>query len=143
MTKETKMTNAKDILQTTFTALEARDKANAMTLFTDDAVLFDPHYPSPEMKGRAAIEKGLDWGLKSMEKFGFTIEKVYMGEDGTSCAVEVDTHHVLKGGKELRFPQAFFVETKGGKITALRAYEPYGPNGFMGFMLRLSHKFAR
>lgn len=137
------MTTAQDALQVVFTALQARDLNAAMDCFTDDAVLFDPHYPSPEMKGRAAIEKGLTWGLGSMEKFGFTIKNFFQGEGDTSCAVEVDTHHFLKGGKELRFPQVFIVETTGGKISGLRAYEPYGPNGFMGFMLRLSHKFVR
>lgn len=137
------MPTAKDTLQSLFTALEDRDHAAAVACFTDDAVFFDPHYPTPRMEGRAAIDKGLTWGLKSMEKFGFTIEKTYPGEDGTSCGVEIDTHHFLKGSKELHFPQAFFVETTDGKISALRAYEPYGPNGFMGFMLRLSHKFAR
>ncbi len=137
------MTSPHHLIQSLFTALEDRDEAAANALFTDDAVLFDPHYPTPNMVGRAAIEKGLKWGLNSMDKFGFTIERTFTGEDGTSCAVEVDTHHFLKGGRELRFPQAFFVETRDGKISALRAYEPYGPNGFMGFMLRLSHKFAR
>ena len=137
------MPTPRDALQNLFTAMENRDYATAVATFTDDAVFFDPHYPNPKMEGRAAIEKGLAWGLKSMDKFGFTIEKTYAGEGGTSCAVEIDTHHFLKGGKELRFPQAFFVETVDGKISALRAYEPYGPNGFMGFMLRLSHKFAR
>ncbi|WP_299880479.1 nuclear transport factor 2 family protein [uncultured Sulfitobacter sp.] len=137
------MSTAKDALQGLFTALEERNHAAAMDCFTDDAVLFDPHYPTPKMEGRAAIAKGLTWGLKSMKQFGFTIEKTYQGENGTSCAVEIDTHHFLSGGQELRFPQAFFVETTDGKISAFRAYEPYGPNGFMGFMLRLSHKFAK
>lgn len=137
------MSTAKDALQSLFTALENRDHSAAMATFTNDAVFFDPHYPNPTMEGRAAIGKGLDWGLKSIEKFGFTIEKTYSGEDGTSCAVEIDTRHFLKGGKELHFAQAFFVETRDGKISALRAYEPYGPNGFMGFMLRLSHRFAK
>lgn len=137
------MTTASTAIETLFKALEARDQSAAKACFTDTAVFFDPHYPSPEMKGRAAIEKGMAWAFKSMEKFGFTIENVFQGSDGASCAVEVDTHHVLKGGKELNFPQAFIVETKDGKITALRAYEPFGPNGFMGFMLRLSHKFAK
>ena len=81
--------------------------------------------------------------MKSMEQFGFTIEASYLSGDGTACAIEVDTNHTLKGGKNLRFPQAFFVVTQDGKISAWRAYEPYGPNGFMGFMLRLSHKFAK
>lgn len=137
------MTGPRDLLQALFDALESRDKESAMNCFAADAVLFDPHYPQNEMTGTDAISAGLDWGLKSMEQFGFTIEKDYVSADGRSCAVEVDTDHRLKGGRRLRFPQAFFVESDGDKITALRAYEPYGPNGIMGFMLRLGHRFAR
>ena len=41
----------------------------------------------------------------------------------------------LKIGKKLDFPQVFVMETDGGKVTALRAYEPYGPNGMGGVFL--------
>jgi ketosteroid isomerase-like protein len=137
------MTSPKDAVQTFFTALENREETAAVACFSPTATFFDPHYPNPTMKGTAEIKKGVQWGLKSMEKFGFTIEKVFYGEDGVSCAIEIDTRHTLNGGKELHFPQAFFIETIDGKISSLRAYEPYGPNGFMGFMLRLSHKFVK
>ena len=45
---------------------------------------------------------------------------------------------MLKNGIKLDFPQVFFVEVEDGKITGLRAYEPYGPNGIGGLFLGLS-----
>jgi ketosteroid isomerase-like protein len=132
------MTTAHELLEATFRALERSDKAAVMALIADDAVFFDPHYPVPEMRGRAAIEKGIDWGIRSMQQFGFTTVRVFSSPDGGSAAFEIDTHHVLKGGMKLNFPQAFFVEAKDGKIIGLRAYEPYGPNGVGGIFLGLS-----
>jgi len=89
------------------------------------------------MRGRAEIEKGLDWGLSVMERFGFTVETVFLDESGTKAAFEVDTNHVLKGGRKLHFPQMFVAEERDGLVSALRAYEPYGPNGIGGFFLSL------
>src|SRR3954451_13627946 len=125
----------RDLLEQMFDAVEAKDMDRLLAFFTDDAVLFDPHYPTPQMVGQAAITDGLRWGFGTIKTFGFTIEKFYAGEDGTSAAVEVATAHVLNGGMKLNFPQAFFVETRDGKITRLQAYEPYGPNGIGGVVL--------
>ncbi len=133
------MANALELVDELFTHMIERDKDAVLALFTDDAVLVDPHYPKMEMRGRRAIEKGLKWGFASMEQFGFTIVSGYSSEDGASAAVEVDTHHTLKGGQTLEFPQAFFANATAGKLTGLRAYEPYRPNGIGGFFLRLSH----
>jgi len=52
---------------------------------------------------------------------------------------------VLKVGKKLDFPQIFVIETDGTRVTRLRAYEPYGPNGMGGVFLgleRLKWKLA-
>jgi ketosteroid isomerase-like protein len=125
------------IMRRMLAALEAGDKATVMACFAPDAVLFDPHYPKPEMRGRAEIEKGLDWGLSVMERFGFTVETVFLDASGKKAAFEVDTNHVLKGGRKLRFPQVFIAEERDGLVSALRAYEPYGPNGIGGFFLGL------
>ena len=125
------------VMRRMLAALEVRDKATAMACFSPDAVLFDPHYPTPEMRGRAEIEKGLDWGLSVMERFGFTVETVFLDESGKKAAFEVDTNHVLKGGRKLSFPQVFIAEERDGLVSALRAYEPYGPNGIGGFFLGL------
>ena len=125
------------IMRRMLAAVEAGDKATVMACFATDAVLFDPHYPKPEMRGRAEIEKGLDWGLSVMERFGFTVETVFLDETGRKAAFEVDTNHVLKGGRKLHFPQVFIAEERDGLVSALRAYEPYGPNGIGGFFLGL------
>ena len=125
------------IMRRMLAALEAGDKATVMACFAPDAVLFDPHYPKPEMRDRAEIEKGLDWGLSVMERFGFTVETVFLDASGKKAAFEVDTNHVLKGGRKLRFPQVFIAEERDGLVSALRAYEPYGPNGIGGFFLGL------
>lgn len=132
------MQPAREILERVFRALEARDKAAALDCFTADADLFDPHYPQPRMKGRAEIEEGVDWGLSVMKRFGFTTVRYFGAEDGLSGALEVDTNHTLGSGQNLVFPQVFIVETRDGLISALRAYEPYGPNGIGGIFLGLS-----
>ena len=127
------------LLDDLFNNLATRDVPALLGLFADEAVLFDPHYPEMEMSGRAAIERGIAWGMGSMEQFGFTVKQGFASDDGAKAIVEVDTHHVLKGGKALNFPQVFVVETEGGLITALRAYEPYRPDGLTGFFVRVSH----
>lgn len=135
------MTNptALELLDDVFADLAARNVAALHARFADDAVLFDPHYPQKEMRGRAAIERGIAWGMGSMQQFGFTVVQGYASDDGAKAIVEVDTHHVLKGGQNLDFPQVFVIETADGLITALRAYEPYRPDGIGGIFVRLSH----
>ncbi|MEM9105242.1 MAG: nuclear transport factor 2 family protein [Pseudomonadota bacterium] len=130
--------SAKAVMEATFKALERGDKEATIAAFAEDAVVFDPHYPEPEMRGKEAIRKGLEWGFGSMRQFGFVPVRVFESADGSSAAFEVDTHHVLKNGMKLDFPQAFFVEVAEGKIVGLRAYEPYGPNGIGGIFLGLS-----
>lgn len=137
--------SARVIVETLFRALESRDMAAALDTFAEDAVIFDPHYPTPQMTGREAIGEGLAWGLSVMKSFGFRTVRFYGSEDGLAGAFEIDTNHVLNTGQELSFPQAFFVETRDGKIASLRAYEPYGPNGLGGFFLgleRLKRRFT-
>ncbi|MDP3896886.1 MAG: nuclear transport factor 2 family protein [Mesorhizobium sp.] len=139
------MAQARDILERTFRALEARDKAAALAAFAPDALLFDPHYPQPRMQGLAEIAEGLDWGLSVMKQFGFRTVHFFGSEDGQSGAFEIDTNHVLNTGQALSFPQVFIVETKDGLITRLQAYEPYGPNGIGGLFLgfeRLKRRFT-
>jgi ketosteroid isomerase-like protein len=126
---------AYELMEGMFKALGRGDREAVLAAFADDAVLFDPHYPRPLMRGKKEIGAGLDWGLGSMRSFGFDIRHYFPGEGGLSGAFEVDTHHVLKIGKKLDFPQIFVVETDGSKVRALRAYEPYGPNGMGGVFL--------
>ncbi len=136
---------ALQLMEKLFDALDRRDKQAVMALVADDGVFFDPHYPKPEMRGRAEIERGIDWGLGGVKSFGFTIVNWFPGAGGLSGCVEVDTHHVLKTGQKLNFPQVFIVESKDGKFTRLQAYEPYGPNGIGGLFLgfeRLKWRFS-
>ena len=126
---------AREIMEKTFRALETRDRAALLACFAPDARLFDPHYPQPTMQGIAEIAEGIDWGLKGVKRFGFTIVHYFGSDDGQSGCVEVDTNHTLNVGGDLHFPQVFIVETKAGLISRLQAYEPYGPNGIGGAFL--------
>ena len=129
--------DVRGVVERLFRAAEAGDVAAAMAYFAEDGVLIDPHYPNPEMRGRAKIEAGLVWGMSVMQQFGFRIARAFESADGRSAAFEVDTNHVLKGGQKLSFPQVFVVDVKDGLIVSMRAYEPYGPNGIGGFFLGL------
>jgi ketosteroid isomerase-like protein len=135
---------AQSVMERMFRALERRDKADFMACVAEDAIFFDPHYPTPEMRGREAIDAGISWGLSMMKQFGFRTVHFFPGEGGLSGAFEIDTNHELKSGQKLSFPQVFIVETKDGLLTRMRAYEPYGPNGIGGFFLgleRLKQRF--
>ncbi len=127
------------LLDTVLEASMAKDKATVLAAFAPDAVFIDPHYPNPEMHGLAAIEAGLDWAFVGMERFGFTVVRSFLSEDGYSGAVEMDCAHVLAGGRVLAFPQVFVAEMKDGLLTRLRAYEPYGPGGLAMFAMKLQN----
>ena len=108
-----------------FAAFAAKDLDVVMALFAEDAVVFDPHYPTPLMAGKAAIRSGFEWAFVGLQQPGFTIRNFWAGEN--NAAVEVDTHHVMMGGLELNFPQAFVLEWRDGLIGRLQAYVPYLP----------------
>jgi ketosteroid isomerase-like protein len=112
----------------------AKDIHAAVGVFADDAVLIDPHYPEPRMAGRAAIERGLRWGLSSLEKPGFTIRN--RARQGAIEFFECDTKHKLSLGPTIEFDQVFVVETREGKIARLQAYEPYPAPGIAGVIRR-------
>jgi ketosteroid isomerase-like protein len=114
-----------------------------MSLFDDDAVLIDPHFPTPRMQGKAAITEGLRGAIAGMQSFGYTIVTYFESEDGQRAAVETATHHVIKQGKKLNFPQVFIFETADGRITRMQAYEPYGPHGIVGVCLFLARPKKR
>ena len=123
------------LVEESFAAVEAKDLEKVLSYFAEDAVLIDPHYPSPVMKGKAAIEDGLRWGFKGMKQFGFSIVNYIELANGQRAAVEVATHHILQNGMHLRFSQAFFVDVQNRLITRMQAYEPYGPPGIGGLVL--------
>jgi len=119
-------------IERTFADVAAKNLDAVMAVFADDALLYDPHYPQPEMRGKANIRRGLEWGMSSMQKFGFPIRNCWI--DGDKAVIEVDTHHVLQGGMELKFPQIFVIETRDGLITRLQSYVPYLPHGIPGLV---------
>ena len=126
----------RDLIERMFSSFEAKDLEAVLTFFADDAVIYDPHYPVPAMKGKAAIRQGLTWGLGNMEQPGFTVRQMWL--DGATAVAEVDTHHVFKGGMKLNFPQVFVVESRDGLITRLQAYVPYPPPGIGGLLTKLT-----
>jgi ketosteroid isomerase-like protein len=126
-----------------FAAFEAKDIEKVMALFTDDAVVIDPHYAVVRMKGKAAIREGLAGAFRDLAQPGFTLVNFWANEQ--SCAVEMDTHHRLSNGREIKFPQVFIVEMRDGLVTRLQAYEPYGPHGILNIILgvrRLRNRLA-
>jgi ketosteroid isomerase-like protein len=137
-TGERLMSNQREMVERFFAAVMAKDMDGVLAFFADDAELIDPHYPKVHMKGKAAIKDELAWGFGSLEKFGFVIVNYMESPDGTKIAIEVDTHHVVRGSMKLDFPQAFFIDMKEGKVTRVQAYEPYGPHGIGGLILRLT-----
>jgi len=72
-----------------------------------------------------------------------TIVNYFESENGQRAAVETATHHVVKQGMKLNFPQVFIFETADGRITRMQAYEPYGPHRIMGLFLFLARLLKR
>ncbi len=95
-----------------------KDLEASLAYFADDALVYDPHYPIPTMKGKAAIRRGFEWGLSNMEKPGFTVRHHW--SDSTSGVIEVDTHHIFKGGMTIKFDQVFVYELRDGLIITRR-----------------------
>ena len=112
----------------------------------DDAVVIDPHFLTPRMQGKAAFTEAFREAMSGMWSFGYTIVNYCESENRQCAAVETATHHVLKQGMKLNFPQVFIFETADGRITRMQAYEPYGPHGIVGvflFLGRLKNRFSR
>ena len=135
-----------DLVIHTFATVEAKDLEAMMSVFADDAVVIDPHFPTQQMQGKAAIMAGFRGAMSSMRSFGYTIVNYCESENGRCAAEETATHHVLKQGMKRNFPQVFIFEVADGRITRMQAYEPYGPHGIVGFFLfvgRLTQRFSR
>lgn len=116
----------------------AKDLPALLAVWDADGVFVDPHFPEPVMRGHDAIARGHEWAFRGMRQFGFTMQRWFAGPDASSGAAEVATHHVLRTGQRLEFPQVFVVDSSGGLLTSLRAYEPYGPSGMAGLVLGLT-----
>lgn len=122
----------RDQVEKMFALFAAKDLEKVLAAFADNALVFDPHYPLPEMRGKEAIRQGFEWGLGNVEKLGFAVRNFWTGEN--NAVVEIDTHHVLKGGMELKFPQVFVIEMRAGLVTRLQSYVPYPPPGIGGLL---------
>ena len=48
-------TSLHDLVIRTFATIEAKDLDAMMSLFAENAVLIDPHFPKPQMQGKAVI----------------------------------------------------------------------------------------
>ncbi len=125
------------LVEGAFAAFEAKDLPTALGYFADDAVMIDPHYPTPTMRGQRAINDGLQWAFGALDRLSFTIVHFLAAEDGQTAAVETATAHVLPGGKTIRFTQTFVIETRAGQVVRLQAYTPYGPHGLAAIVLGL------
>jgi ketosteroid isomerase-like protein len=136
-------TSLHNLVVRTFTTLEAKDLEAMMSLFADDAAVIDPHFPIPQMQGKAAIREAFREAISGMQSFGYTIVNYFESENGQGAAVETATHHVVRQGMKLNFPQVFIFETADGRITRLQAYEPYGPHGIVGVFLFLGRLVKR
>jgi hypothetical protein len=112
-----------------------------LDLIHENAVVVDPHYPIERMEGKAAIAQGLTWGLDALVNPGFLVRQFYETENGGM--VEVDTHHVLKGGMEVKFVQAFAFEVADEKLIRIQAFVPYRQPGIGGWIPRVTAFFWR
>jgi ketosteroid isomerase-like protein len=138
-------TSLHEVVTRTFAAVEAKDLDMMMSLFADDAVLIDPHFPILRMQGKVAIKEGMRGAIAEMQSFGYTTVNYFESENGQRAAVETATHHVIKQGKKVNFPQVFIFEVAEGRITRMQAYEPHGPHGMYGvylFFARLMKRFS-
>jgi ketosteroid isomerase-like protein len=123
--EEPMSTDNRELVEWVLRAFEAKDLEAALACFADDALLFDPHYPTPEMRGKAAIRGGFEFIFGIVKRPGFTIRHFWAGDHDS--ALEVDTHHVLGDGTEVRFPQVFVFEIGDGLFQRFQAYVPYPP----------------
>jgi ketosteroid isomerase-like protein len=130
------LSDPENLLRGALAAFESKELARGLAMFAPDAVVIDPHYPQPEMRGMRAITRGMKWAMSTLEKPEFTVRRTWT--DGSSVVAEVDTHHVIRGSMVQRFPQVLVAETRDGKITYLRSYAPYGPHGIGGYVLSLT-----
>ena len=125
------------IVDQVLAAFEAKDVEGVLERLADDAVLIDPHYPTPRMAGKGAIREGLGWVFATMDTLHFSVITFCSAEGGEHAALEVATRHTLRGGRAVELRQVLIVERHAGLITRLQAYPPYGPGGIGGLFLRL------
>ena len=130
----------KEEVEAIFRSFERKDIDQIMDHFADDAILFDPHYPIPEMKGKDMIYKGLTWGLQSLVSASFITEKFWI--NGNEGVIKLKTNHKFKGGNKLDTMQVFlFTLNEDKKFTYLQSFVPYRPSGLSGIFSRITGLF--
>lgn len=127
---------SRELIDRVIDAFLEKDIEAVLSHFHEDGVLLDPHYPNPEMHGKQAIRAGLTWGYGNLVKPGFKIVNCWI--DGDKAAIEVDTHHIFKGGMEVRFLQVFIIETHDEKIDRIQSFVPYPPPGIGGWITKIT-----
>ena len=118
-------TDIRTLLERGLKAFEAKDLPALTSIFADDAVFYDPHYPSPDARGKPAIQKGFEYAFGMIKQPGFTIRNFW--GNGQSGVAEVDTHHVFQDNTEVKLPQVFVIEVKEDLVTRFQVYAPYPP----------------
>ena len=118
-------TTTKTQVEAMLKAFEAKDTEALLDYFAEDSIFFDPHYPEPQMQGKAAIKQGFEHAFSIIAKPGFQLRNFW--GNGRTAAAEVDTHHILQDGSEIRFPQVFILEMQDDLLTRLQCYVPYPP----------------
>ncbi len=124
-------------------ALESKNLDGFLALLTDDVELIDPHYPAPCMSGKAAVADGMRWLFGLMKSLRFEITDRFVAADGRRVALELTARHVAPGDRRLAVPQVFIIDLEGGRLSRIRAYQPYGPGGAIGVMLSITRSGRR
>jgi ketosteroid isomerase-like protein len=112
-------------IETLLNAFTNKEMSTLMNAFAEDAIFVDPHYPEPQVQGKAAIQQGFEFAFNTIKQPGFSIRH-FWANDHTGAA-EVDTHHIFQDGNEVRFPQLFVFEMRDNLLTRFQAYVPYPP----------------
>src|SRR5258708_2560208 len=81
-----------DLITHTFATIEAQDLEAMMSLFAEDAIVIDPHFPTPQMQGKAVITEAFRGAMSGMWSFGYTIVNYCESENGQCAAVETATN---------------------------------------------------
>lgn len=122
----TEDTFTREQIEDVLAAFEDRDVVAVSEAYAEDGVFIDPHYPEPEYRGPEEIREALEWALENVvEQPGLTVRNVW--DEGETFAVEVDTHHTMKDGTEVDFPQVFIIESEDGRVTRWQSYLPFPP----------------
>lgn len=120
--------SAQAVVRQLLDAMTVKDRAGALAFFADDAVFFDPHYPTPLMVGKEAIGAGLDFSFRMLKQPGWIVNRVW--EADGSVVLEVDTQHELMNGIKVTPRQVFIVDVADGKIAQWQSFVPYPPPPF-------------